>query len=235
MVNSRNCLFALLVCLAGISASASATDKPAAKPPAIKADMETGRQINGVCAGCHGDSGQGGKKGVYPRLAGQHAEYLAEQLHKFKERKRINIPMFPYTEERELPDEDIINISAYLSSLKLETQLPVFKETDDALTRLLAVDKVLNIPRSEGDVEAGAKLYKEQCASACHGQTGMGKRNVPMLAGQYTSYLKRQIDKFIKGERIHDEDAEDRTKETLNLLKPEEIRDILAYLTTLDD
>ena len=201
---------------------------------ALKADPETGRQINGVCAACHGDSGQGGKKGEYPRLAGQDVEYLMDQLKKFKARKRINLPMFPYTEERELPDEDIVHIAAYLASIKLDTAYPVFKDTDDALTRLLATEKVLNIPRSEGDIEAGAKTYKTECAS-CHGRTGQGKRGVPMLTGQYTSYLLRQVDKFIKGDRIHDEDLKDRTKDVLNQLKAEEIRDILAYLTTLDD
>jgi cytochrome c553 len=201
---------------------------------ALKADPETGRQINGVCAACHGDSGQGGKKGEYPRLAGLDVEYLMDQLKKFKERKRMNLPMFPYTLERELPDEDIVHISAYLASIKLDTTYPVFKDTDDALTRLLAVDKVLNIPRSEGDVDAGAKLYKNECAS-CHGGKGLGKRGVPMLSGQYTIYLKRQVDKFIKGERTHDEDMKDPSKDVLNQLKPEEIRDILAFLTTLDD
>lgn len=234
-VNSRNVLLVLLACLAGVSVSVTAAEKAVAKPPQVKVDMETGRQINGVCAACHGDSGQGGKKGEYPRLAGQHMEYLVEQLHQFKGRNRHNIPMFPYTLEREMPDEDVIHISAYLAAIKLDTEYPVFKDTDDALTRLLAVDKVLNIPRSEGDVEAGAKLYKEQCSGSCHGKTGMGKRNVPMLAGQYTSYLKRQIERFVKGERIHDKDVKDISKETLNQLKPEEIRDILAYLTTLDD
>lgn len=222
-----------LVLFASLSL-ATAGAVAAEKAAAVKPDPEVGRQINGVCAACHGDSGQGGKKGEYPRLAGQGVEYLAAQLHKFKARKRINIPMFPYTEERELPDEDIVHIAAYLSAIKLDTAYPVFKETDDALTRLLAVEKVLNIPRSEGDVDAGAKTYKAECAS-CHGRTGAGKRDVPMLAGQYTSYLRRQIDKFVKGERIHDEDLKDRTKDVLNQLKPEEIRDVLAYLTTLDD
>lgn len=201
---------------------------------ALKADPETGRQINGVCAACHGDSGQGGKKGEYPRLAGLDVEYLMDQLKKFKARKRMNLPMFPYTLERELPDEDVVHISAYLASIKLDTTYPVFKDSDDALTRLLAVEKVLNIPRSEGDVDAGAKLYKNECAS-CHGGKGLGKRGVPMLSGQYTTYLNRQVDKFIKAERIHDEEMKDPSKDVLNLLKPEEIRDILAYLTTLDD
>lgn len=234
VVNSRSCLLVLLVCLAGVSAGVSAAGKAAVKPPEIKVDMEAGRQINGTCAACHGDSGQGGKKGEYPRLAGQHVEYLTAQLHKFKDRKRHNLPMFPYTEERELPDEDIVHIAGYLASIKLDTTYPVFKDTDDALTRLLAVDKVLNIPRSEGNVEVGEKIYHRECAS-CHGRTGMGKHDMPMLAGQYTIYLKKQIEKFNKGERIHDADVKDIRKEVLNVLKPEEIRDILAFLTTLDD
>lgn len=210
------------------------TTQTTAAIAALKADPEVGRQINGVCAACHGDSGQGGKKGEYPRLAGQHVEYLMDQLHKFKSRKRTNLPMFPYTEERELPDEDLIHIAAYLASIKLDTTYPVFTDADDALTRLLAVEKVLNIPRSEGDVSAGAKIYKTECSS-CHKKDGMGSKTVPMLAGQYTIYLKRQVDKFIKGERIHDEEMKDPSKDVLNLLKPEEIRDILAFLTTLDD
>lgn len=207
---------------------ASSLNSHAAAP-----DPETGRQINQVCAACHGDNGQGGKKGEYPRLAGQKEAYLKDQLIKFKARKRINLPMFPYTEERELPDDDIAHISAYLASIKLDTQVPEFKESDDALTRLLATEKILNIPRSEGDVAAGSKLYRSECAS-CHGLKAQGKGGTPMLAGQYTNYLQRQIEKFAKGERVHDDDAKP-GKDVLNLLKPEEIRDILAFLTTLDD
>lgn len=216
------------------SSSGPATGQISAAAAALKADPEIGRQINGVCAACHGDSGQGGKKGEYPRLAGMDFDYLRNQLLHFKQRARHNMPMYPYTEERELPDEDIAHVAAYLSSIKLDTTFPVFKESDDALTRLLAVEKVLNIPRSEGDVAAGAKLYKDECVS-CHGAKGIGRRGLPMLAGQYTIYLKRQVGLFVKGERIHDEDAKDKSKDVLNLLKPDEIRDILAFLTTLDD
>lgn len=203
-------------------------------PPGIKVDMDTGQQINGVCAACHGPLGQGGKKGEYPRIAGMSFGYLKEQLTKFKERKRVNLPMFPYTEERELPDEDINHVAAYVSQLKLDTKPPVFKENEDALVRLLAMEKVFNVPRAEGNVEAGAKLYKAECAS-CHGAQGQGKKNTPMLAGQYTQYLNRQISLFIKGERIHDDDLKDRTKDVLNQMKAEELRDILAYLSILDD
>jgi cytochrome c553 len=54
-----------------------------------------------------------------------------------------------------------------------------------------------------------------------------------MVAGQYTSYLWRQVDKYLKGERIHDEDDPD--DELLAALDHDQIRDILAYLSTLDD
>src|SRR5512143_3574094 len=133
------------------SASTTSNTASAASPlePSFKADPEIGQQINGVCAGCHGPLGEGGKKGEYPRLAGQNFEYLKAQLTKFKARQRINMPMFPYTEERELPDEDIVQISVYLAGIKLDTAPPVFKETDDALTRLTAMARVFNIPRAE--------------------------------------------------------------------------------------
>ncbi len=217
------------------SASTTSNTGPAASPPepTFKADPEIGQQINGVCAGCHGPLGEGGKKGEYPRLAGQNFEYLKAQLAKFKARQRINMPMFPYTEERELPDEDIAQISVYLAGIKLDTTPPVFKDTDDALTRLTAMARVFNIPRAEGDITAGAKIYKRECAP-CHGSNGLGKKEIPMLAGQYTPYLNRQIGKFVAGERIHDEDLKDRKQDVLNDLKPEEIRDILAYLSALN-
>lgn len=201
--------------------------------PDLKPDLDAARDIMGVCAACHGDNGQGGKRGEYPRLAGQHMEYLAAQLAQFKTRRRVNIPMFPYTEERELAEQDIVSISAYLANIKLDTTPPAFKEGDDALTRLNAMAKVLQIPRAEGDVDAGGKLYNEECAP-CHSKTGLGWKTTPMLAGQYTSYLKRQIDKFRSGERKHDEDQDaDPADDILNQLKPEQIRDVLAYISTL--
>ena len=57
------------------------------------ADLEKGKEINGTCAACHGDNGQGGKKGEYPRIVGQQVKYLESQLKNFRARTRINIPM----------------------------------------------------------------------------------------------------------------------------------------------
>lgn len=199
--------------------------------PAAAADIEKGKEINGTCAACHGEFGQGGKKGEYPRIAGQQVKHIESQLKSFRARTRLNIPMFPYTQERELSDEDIKDIAAYLTSIELPTKMPEFKGHEDALTRLQMVDKVMIIPRAEGDTEQGGKIFQKQCAS-CHGKAGKGRGMFPMLVGQYSNYLKRQVDFFLKGDRPHDEEG---TVGVLNGLKEKDIQDILAYLTSIQE
>jgi cytochrome c553 len=44
-----------------------------------------------ACAGCHGPAGAGIPV-QYPRLAGQYAEYIVQQLKAFKEGARANDP-----------------------------------------------------------------------------------------------------------------------------------------------
>jgi cytochrome c553 len=198
---------------------------------AVAVDLEKGKEINGTCAACHGDQGAGGKRGEYPRIAGQRVGYIENQLKSFRSRTRVNIPMFPYTQERELSDEDIKDISAYLASIELSNKMPSFKGTEDALTRLQMVDRVMIIPRAEGNLEHGEALYQKQCAS-CHGKTGKGKGMFPMLVGQYTNYLKRQVDLYLKGDRPHDEQG---VVGVLNGLKERDIQDILAYLTAIQE
>ena len=54
-----------------------------------------------------------------------------------------------------------------------------------------------------------------------------------MLAGQYTEYLWRQVDKYTKGIRIHDPSAPD--DRLLAEFTNEQLRDIFAYASVLDD
>lgn len=190
-----------------------------------------GKEINGTCAACHGEFGAGGKKGEYPRIAGQQVKYIESQLRSFRSRTRVNIPMFPYTQERELPDEDIKEVAAYLAQIELPTKMPTFTGNEDALTRLQMVEKVMIVPRAEGDIDAGGAIYQKKCA-ACHGKAGKGRGMFPMLVGQYTNYLKRQVDLYLKGDRPHDDDG---TTGVLNTLQEKDINDILAYLTTLQE
>ncbi|MCF8197602.1 MAG: c-type cytochrome [Sulfuritalea sp.] len=197
----------------------------------IAQNLENGKEINATCAGCHGQHGQGGSRGEYPRIGGLSASYIASQLKAFRARTRVNIPMYPYTQERELPDQDIKDIAAYLASIELPTKWPVFKETDDALARLTLTERVMIIPRVPGDVDNGGAIYQKKCAT-CHAKTGMGRGMFPMLVGQYTSYLKRQMEKYLAGERPHDDVV---VGGVLSSLKEEDRQDILAYLTSIQD
>lgn len=224
----------IALCSAGLASAAQPSDQ-----------QDSGKEINATCAGCHGDQGQGGKRGEYPRLAGQRAEFLEYSLRQFRSRERINLPMLPYTQERELPDADIKAVSAYLAAIVLPTKPPDFKPTDDALTRLEAMEKVMIIPKLNGDLENGKTLYQDLCAD-CHGKTGKGFGIVPMLVGQYVNYLQKQIDIYLRGERLHDQDSDEvaekgKDKEkakpldpgVLAKLKPKDIDDILAHITWL--
>ena len=197
----------------------------------LAVDLEKGKEINGTCAACHGDQSAGGKKGEYPRLAGQRVAYLEKQLKSFRARTRINIPMFPYTQERELSDEDIKDVSAYLAGIELSNRMPTYTGKEDALTKLLMAEKVMIIPRAEGDLANGEAIYQKKCA-ACHGKSGKGRGMFPVLVGQYTNYLKRQADLYIKGDRPHDEEG---VVGVLNTLKEQDIQDILAYLTSIQE
>ena len=194
-------------------------------------DLDLGEEINELCAGCHGEFGEGGKKGEYPRLAGLPAAYIAAQLKSFKEEKRKNMPMRPYTNERELPDEDIPSVSAYLSKIKLVTQIPKFDDSVTAYEKLLIAKKVFNIPKVEGELDLGEELYIDDC-QLCHGIQGWGKEEseTPPIAGQYTQYMRRQINDFARGVRWH-EYAEALFAE----MEDYEIDAIMAYLSTMDD
>jgi cytochrome c553 len=158
--------------------------------------------------------------------------------------------MLPYTQERELSDADIKAVSAYLAGRTLQTRFPDFKESDDALTRLEAMEKVMIIPRLPGDLDNGKLLYQENCAH-CHGQTGKGLSRFPMLVGQYTDYLLRQIELYLKGVRPHDTVADEDEDEdvgskrqasrkannvgVLGRFSEKDLHDILAYITHLQD
>jgi len=227
--------FTALVLVGMVLRAAATAGMPAsaAEPPEI--DLALGKDINETCAGCHGEYGQGSIDGEYPRLAGLSATYIARQLRLFKQRERINIPMLPYTNERELPEEDLLAIAGYLSSIQLPVKMPPVADAADfdALERLNLAKRVVNIAPYPGDVAAGGRVYAKECAS-CHGRDGYGDaaHDVPQLAGQYSLYLSRQVENIRRGERLHD-DPDD--AELFRQYTDTEINDILAYLATLDD
>ena len=200
-------------------------------------DKDIGDEINQVCAGCHEEFGMGGKEGKYPRIAGLPVKYLLKQVVLFRERKRPNIPMLQYVEERELPNDELIDVAIYLNKIKLKNHLSTIDETSpdfDAYARLQEAKATLQIGIAKGDIKKGKKLYKRECRS-CHGKQGEAneKEAIPMLAGQYTNYLWRQLNMFLNGKRLHD--IEDPEEEFFKSFSKQQLGDMLAYISTLDD
>lgn len=89
-----------------------------AKVAAGKRIFDEGAPDQGIpaCAACHGASAEGA--GEFPRLAGQHRDYLALQLTNFASGVRANDVMFPTA--KSLTAEQIESLTAYLSSIATE-------------------------------------------------------------------------------------------------------------------
>jgi cytochrome c553 len=103
-------LFALaVVSLLTVSFNASADNIEAGKAAVAKFN----------CASCHGANFNSPIDPAYPKLAGQHQDYLAHALTAYRRgtgaNSRSNPIMGPLA--KQLSDSDIQNIAAYLHSL----------------------------------------------------------------------------------------------------------------------
>lgn len=78
-------------------------------------DAAAGKAKTAVCMGCHGPDGNSTNP-IWPKLAGQHAAYLAKTLKDFKSGARKNPSMNAMVAQ--LTDADIENIAAYYASQK---------------------------------------------------------------------------------------------------------------------
>lgn len=169
---------------------ALAQDK-AAKAP--RPDPAAGQQVAaGVCAGCHAADGNSPSP-ANPKLAAQHAAYLAKQLHNFKPQadgkppERNNAIMQGFAAA--LSDQQIRDVSAYFATQKLK---PAAAKNKDL-------------------VELGQKIYRggitdkgvPACAG-CHSPNGAGiPDQYPRLQGQYADYTESQLVAFRSGVRAN--------------------------------
>lgn len=142
--------------------------------------------VNGVCAVCHGLEGESSSE-VFPRLAGQHAAYIAKQLENFKSGKRKSTAMADMS-QRLTPDE-MLALGQYFEGMKVTPEAP--KDPD-----LAAMGRYIFL---QGNKYSGVPA----CAS-CHGKDGLGTASLPRLAGQYAPYIETQLKLFDKRERTND-------------------------------
>lgn len=81
---------------------------------AAKGDLEAGKSKSVACQACHGADGNSIDP-MYPRIAGQYADYLARALHEYKNGNRKNAIMAGFATT--LSDQDILDLSAYFAAL----------------------------------------------------------------------------------------------------------------------
>ena len=111
-----------------------------------------------------------------PILSGQHDEYLHAQIKAYRDGERQNPVMAGFA--KNLSDEDIVNIAAYLSS-----QTPAIAGAAD-----------IELAKSAENLYRGGNIARGIAAcGACHGPAGEGVVPFyPRLSGQHTPLILRQ-------------------------------------------
>ena len=85
----------------------------AVQPALAGGDAAAGKPKAEICAACHGADGNS-ENPIYPRLAGQYADYLEKALHEYKSGARANPIMQGFAAA--LSDQDIADLAAYFST-----------------------------------------------------------------------------------------------------------------------
>ncbi|MEN3372829.1 c-type cytochrome [Dechloromonas sp. ZS-1] len=201
MHNTRHLLATVLLTL-GLSAGALAGDAERA------AEIVSGR-----CFLCHGLNGESASA-VFPRLAGQHAEYVSKQLGDFKSGRRKSDTMKPQVDD--LTPAEMKALGAYFESKVVGPR----KGKDG---ELLAVGKYIF---NRGNTFSGLP----SCAS-CHGERGLGTPQLPRLAGQHPRYIEDQLKQFNSRERNNDNAVMHTVASKLSEL---ERHAVAEYIATLD-
>lgn len=72
---------------------------------------QRGLEISAVCQSCHGIDGNLSLQDDYPKLGGQHADYLVQALKAYRSGDRKNAIMSGFA--RDLSDQDIADLAAW--------------------------------------------------------------------------------------------------------------------------
>ena len=158
-----------------------------------------------VCEKCHGPNGSSASP-LFPRLAGQTAEYLSTQLKIFRDQTRADSHARAYMWgiAGPLTDKQINELAAYYA------KFPPVPGRASENPQLAAKGKAL--------FEEGAPERDVPACAGCHGANGEGQEAFPRLAGQHYQYLVRELREFNGKQResdIMDENAKALTEDDI--------------------
>jgi cytochrome c553 len=203
---------------------AAAPVAAAGAPPDMDAPFTQGNAANGaskaaVCASCHGPNGNSVNP-EWPRLAGQSAVYIAEQLRLFRAGVRNNPVMKPLAAT--LTDQDIDDLAVYY-----EGQTPQGLEADPSYWKA-----------GEALYLRGDRTHEVPGCVACHGPVGRGNlaAGYPALRAQQSVYMVKQLNDYAKGTRYGGPNPLTASRNGVMMftiakrLSPEQMRDVASYL-----
>jgi len=195
---TKKSLIAALLAVSSVALSAVvfAAEGPAPAAPAVSApDAAKGATLYGAgdaaraipaCTSCHGDAGNS-TIATNPKLAAQHEAYIVKQLTNFKSGERANAIMGPYA--KQLTDEEMRNLAAYLSAQSLKPSAAKNKDTVDLGKKIY---------------RAGIKDKNVPACAACHGPAGAGiPAQFARIGGQHADYTEAQLVGFNTGTRAN--------------------------------
>jgi cytochrome c553 len=167
-----------------------------------------------VCVSCHGVAGRS-EDSRFPRLAGQQAEYLENQLRNFKQHVRTEADAhdFMWGIAATLDDELITELAYYFQSQTAAPGKP-------GEAKLMALGNTI--------FHHGIPSRSIEACSFCHEAKAEGSGAFPRLAGQHSEYLLKQL-QLIQSSGRHVPDMHDAIKD-LNL---EEMEAVAAYLHSI--
>lgn len=176
----------LLTAIALTVASVQVAAAESATKNVYVGSVDQGKAKSATCSACHGSDGNSAAAD-YPKLAGQHASYLASTLRAYRDGSRENAIMAGLAAA--LSEEDIADLSAYYA-----TQVAA-----SGAVRAELLERGEQLYRF-GDTERGISA----CA-ACHGPTGVGLASAvfPSLKGQWAGYSENQLRAFRDGLRTN--------------------------------
>jgi cytochrome c553 len=178
-------------------------------------DPVAGKAKAGQCAACHGADGNSVNP-EWPKLAGQHADYLVKQLQFFEAGERENTTMKPMASVLDAQGRE--DVAAYYASQAV---------------KMGAADPEL--------VELGEKIYRGGNAESgiapcmgCHGPNGAGNPAAlyPALRGQHANYVENQLHGFAEGKRVN-ENAKKMMQILSARMTNREIRAVASYIQGL--
>jgi cytochrome c553 len=204
---------------------AAAQDAAASAAPASPGTpFDHGKAADGqakaaLCAACHGQGGNSTNP-EWPRLAGQSAVYVAEQLRLFKAGARNNPVMQPLAVS--LTDQDIDDLAVYFQS-----QTPLGLEADPSYWK---PGEALYL-RGDRDTDVPACV-------ACHGPAGRGNlaAGYPALRAQQSVYVVKQLNAYADGSRYTGATAAKQDPNSAMMftlakrLTPAQVRDVASYV-----